>query len=123
MFGFNKKTLLKKTFQNITHPDDLKKDLAFVKDMLDGKRETYQMEKRYITKNKNIVWAQLSVSLVRNDDGTPRHFISHIEDITHQKQQAKELQEKITELEKMNDMMIGREEKMIEMKALLKKQQ
>jgi len=85
MFGYTEKELLEKTFQEITHPDDLEKDLDYVRQMLEGTIRTYQMDKRYFHKSGNIVWALLSVSLVRDHEGKPIHFISQIQDITERK--------------------------------------
>ncbi|GIX22558.1 MAG: hypothetical protein KatS3mg121_1341 [Gammaproteobacteria bacterium] len=59
--------------------------------MLEGKRNTYQMEKRYFHKDGHVVWVLLSVSLARNEDGSPRYFISQIHDITEQKRLVEEL--------------------------------
>ncbi len=70
------------TFQDITHADDLEADLGYVRRMLDGDIDTYQMEKRYLHKRGHIVWVLLSVSLVRSSDGSPLYFISQIQDIT-----------------------------------------
>src|SRR5947207_11801318 len=64
--GYSEPELLKRTFQDITHPDDVKVGLANQRKMLAGETKTYQAEKRYLHKNGSIVWAQLSVSLVRN---------------------------------------------------------
>lgn len=83
--GYSEEELLITNFQEITHPDDLDKDLALLYETLEGKRETYKLEKRYIHKNKNIIWIQLSVSLVRDANGEPAYFISQIEDITRNK--------------------------------------
>jgi PAS domain S-box-containing protein len=63
------------TFQDLTHPDDLKSDLDMVRELLTGRRATYSTEKRYIRRNASIVWANLTVSLVRDADGQPKHFI------------------------------------------------
>jgi two-component system, cell cycle sensor histidine kinase and response regulator CckA len=73
------------TFQDITHADDLEADLEYVRQMLAGEIETYQMEKRYLHKLGHIVWVLLSVSLVRSSDGSPLYFISQIQDITERK--------------------------------------
>lgn len=99
--GYPPEELKQKTFQDITHPDDLDKDLGFVQEMLDGTRHTYQMEKRYFHKKGHVIWAILSVSLVRDDKGIPLYFISQIQDITQVKEandnieQLKNTQEKI----------------------------
>jgi PAS domain S-box-containing protein len=73
------------TFQDITHSDDLEADLEYVRRMIAGEIETYQMEKRYLHKLGHIVWVLLSVSLVRSGDGSPLYFISQIQDITERK--------------------------------------
>ncbi|GAB6060638.1 PAS domain S-box protein [Desulfonatronum parangueonense] len=84
-FGYTEDELMRKTFQDLTHPEDLDSDLEFVQRMLAGEIETYQMEKRYFHKNGSIVWGLLAVSLVWDDQGEPLHFISQIEDITDRK--------------------------------------
>ena len=85
MFGYSKTELLELTFQDLTHPDDIKSDLDNVQAMLSGQIKTYQMEKRYIHKKGHIVWVLLAVSAVRNEDGSVKLFISQILDITEQK--------------------------------------
>lgn len=91
--GYSKKELLKKTFQDITHPEDLNKDLSLVKKVLKGKIKTYQMEKRYIKKDKEIVWVLLSVSLVKDIKGNPLYFVSQIENINDRKKAEEKVNE------------------------------
>lgn len=79
--GYPRAELLTKTFQDITHLDDLNADLGQVRRMLAGELQTYSMEKRYIRKEGRIVWINLTVSLVRAPDGAPDYFISVIEDV------------------------------------------
>ena len=83
--GYDEAVLLKKTFQDITHPDDLSADLGHVQDLIAGRGHHYQMEKRYYHRDGHVVWVRLTVSLVRKATGEPRHFISQIENITEQK--------------------------------------
>ena len=82
LVGYSEGELLKMTFQDITHPDDLEVDLAYVQQMLSGELETYQMEKRYFHKQGQIIHVLLSVSLVRDEERQPLYFISQIQDIT-----------------------------------------
>lgn len=89
--GYTNDELLNMTFQDITHPEDLDNDLKYVQELLDGKIEHYQMEKRYFHKKGHIVWVLLSVSLVRSENGEPLHFISHIQDITEEKNTTEQL--------------------------------
>lgn len=84
--GYSKAELYASTFQAITHPDDLDANLRYMQQVLSGALRTYQMEKRYFHKNGSIIWIVLNVSLVRNVDGTPKHFISQIQDISERKQ-------------------------------------
>ncbi|MFO1423838.1 MAG: PAS domain S-box protein [Candidatus Competibacteraceae bacterium] len=87
--GYSCEELIERTFQSITYPDDLDADLDHVRQLLAGEHQTYAMDKRYIRKDGSPVWVRLSVSLVREADGKPRHFISLVEDIST----AKQLQE------------------------------
>ena len=89
--GYSKEALLQKTFQDITHPDDLDADQEFVRQILAKEIITYSMEKRYIRKDGSSVWINLTVSMVRNVSGDPAYFISVIEDIAQRKQAEEEL--------------------------------
>jgi PAS domain S-box-containing protein len=91
--GYSHEELRARTFQDITHPDDLEADLTAVRQVLAGEIATYAMEKRYIRKDGGIVWINLTVSLVRQPSGEPDHFISIVEDITLRKQAEEALRE------------------------------
>ncbi len=93
MVGYSEKELLIKTFQDLTHPDDLDADLNQVQSLLDDKITGYEMEKRYFHKDGHIVWVLLNVSLVRDADRNPVHFVSQILDITQRKQTEDELKQ------------------------------
>ncbi len=83
--GYSADELLACTFPDITHPDDLQADLDQVALLLRGEISTYDIEKRYIRKDRSQVWIQLTVSLVRHADGTPDHFVSVVADIQARK--------------------------------------
>ncbi|HVJ64947.1 MAG TPA: PAS domain S-box protein [Bdellovibrionota bacterium] len=85
MLGYSEEEFHEMTFQAITHPEDLDRDLEHVNQMICGKRASYQMEKRYFHKSGRIVWATLSVSLIREQNGNPEFFISQLQDITELK--------------------------------------
>lgn len=89
--GYGKEELLKLTFQDITHPDDLSSDMAYVEKMLRGEIKTYSLEKRYIRKDKSHVWINLTVSLVKDSSGLPLYFISVVEDIHQRKKMESQL--------------------------------
>jgi two-component system, cell cycle sensor histidine kinase and response regulator CckA len=102
--GYPADILVTKTFQEITHPDDLDVDLEYVGQVISGAIPSYQMEKRYFHAGGDTVWVLLSVSLVRAGDGTPLHFVSQIEDITQRKHAEAErdrLQEQLHHAQKL----------------------
>lgn len=89
--GYSQEELLQIDFQKITYPDDLETDLQHVKQLLAGEITTYQMEKRYIKKNGDIVWILLSASLLRDANNNPLYFISQIQNIDARKRAEQEL--------------------------------
>ncbi|MBA2239354.1 MAG: EAL domain-containing protein [Lysobacter sp.] len=93
ILGYSESELLARTFQAITYPEDLARDLDHLHAMVAGDTDAYRMEKRYIHKCGHIVHVLLSVSVVRDDARRPRYFISHVQDINERKQaEAKSLQ-------------------------------
>lgn len=80
--GFEKEELEQMRFHDITHPDDLDSDLDNIKRLLNGKANSFQMEKRYFRKDQQVVWIQLTVSVLRDSTFSPLYFIAQIEDIS-----------------------------------------
>jgi PAS domain S-box-containing protein len=78
--------LQKQTYQDITYPEDVPRQEEHTGRLLRGEIETYIMEKRYVRRDGSLVWANLTVSLVRGADGTPKYFMGVVEDITDRKQ-------------------------------------
>ena len=97
--GYPREELLEKTFQEITHPDDLDADLVQAGQLLVGDIQNYSMEKRYYRKDGSIVWINLTGSLVRDARGEPSYFISVLEDISERKR-AEEAAREIREAER-----------------------
>jgi PAS domain S-box-containing protein len=88
--GYSEDELRARTFQEITHPDDLEEDLELTRKMLAGELQTYTLEKRYIRKDGSGVWVNLTVSLVRDASGEPGYFIAVVEDISERKKAEEE---------------------------------
>lgn len=86
MVGYSLDELRSMTFMDITHPDDLETDLRQFEAVLAGKHDGFQMEKRYIRKDGETVWARLSVSVVRSPSGEVLYDLAVIENITPHKQ-------------------------------------
>jgi len=102
LVGYSEEALLKIDFQTITHPEDLDTDMDHVQALLDGKKNSYWMKKRYFHSDGHIVWVLLAVSIVRHRDGTPRYFLSQIEDITARVLAETALLEQRDELAQLN---------------------
>lgn len=100
--GYPLDELIQLTFQSITHPDDLEADLDNVHQILAKEIETYTMEKRYIRKDGELVWVQLTVSMVWNPDGSPRYFIAQVQDISQAKATTQSLIEANEKLDRSN---------------------
>jgi diguanylate cyclase (GGDEF)-like protein/PAS domain S-box-containing protein len=82
LLGYPLETLAQMSFTDITHPEDLTKDLFMVSELVRGKKRRFVMEKRYVRRDGEIIHVTLHVSLVRNDRGRPLYFIGQIVDIT-----------------------------------------
>ncbi|HND62888.1 MAG TPA: PAS domain S-box protein, partial [Opitutaceae bacterium] len=91
--GYTQQELLATTFQAITHPDDLAEDVTMVRSLLEGRLPAYEREKRYVHKEGYPVWINLNVSLQRDAEGKPLHFISQVQDITARRQAEDSLAE------------------------------
>ncbi|HSI86034.1 MAG: PAS domain S-box protein [Candidatus Methylacidiphilales bacterium] len=89
--GYTLEDLGEKTFREITHPDDAKENEEYVIRVLANEIQAFQMEKRYIHKNGHFIWTLLSVSLIRDADGKPVHFIAQVQDIHERKQATEQL--------------------------------
>jgi len=94
LIGYTEAELLNNHFQSITHPDDVAADVDGLLRLLAGAIHYYELEKRFIHKRGHIVWALLSVSLVKDARGQPLYTVSQTQDITQRKQAEAALREK-----------------------------
>jgi len=93
MLGYSREELRGMHFRDFTHADDLDADLQLFEEVVAGKRESYQIEIRYLRKDKSSGWVRLNVSLVRGPDGSPEFVIGMTEEITEQKRAEQRLRE------------------------------
>lgn len=91
MLGYTKGELSKMKFSEFTHPEDIDKVLNQFTDLKDGKISGFSMEKRHIHKNRNVIWANLIVTALNDNNGVPQEIIAMIEDITEQKKSQDEI--------------------------------
>jgi PAS domain S-box-containing protein len=105
IIGYSREELSSGTFAEITHPDDIQANLAMVRRVLNGEIQTFSIEKRYIRKDSSVVWVILTVSLMCDNSGAPRYFVSVIEDISERKEAEQELRRTKEQLQLVADNM------------------
>jgi PAS domain S-box-containing protein len=93
MLGYGEEELRSMAFTEITYPDDAKADMAFHEDLIAGKLDHFQTEKRYIRKDGRLVWVRLTVSAIRDVGGEVQYDIGMVEDITERKRAEEALRE------------------------------
>ncbi|MEG3902481.1 PAS domain S-box protein [Microcoleus sp. B4-C5] len=93
MLGYSDSELASMTFSELTHPEDLHADVEEVKQLICGKISRFQREKRLIKKNGELMWANLTVTLIRDREGIPLYSMGAIEDISYRKRAEMEFQQ------------------------------
>jgi PAS domain S-box-containing protein len=91
--GYSERELLSLRFTDITHPEDAEADVQQARRLLTGESDRYELDKRYIRKDGQIVWVRLSSCLIRDSAGRPLHFLPMVQDITERLQVEKALRE------------------------------
>src|SRR5256886_3290720 len=99
MLDYSEEELRGLTPLDITHPDDLATSKELAKAMLDDGTAHNTVEKRYIRKNREVVWATRTGGVIRDDAGNPRQFLIMVEDITERKRAEEALHDSKRELE------------------------
>ncbi len=97
-FRRDAETLLACSWKELTHPDDLEIDRALARELELGRLDTYRIRKRFLRPDGSLRWGDLSVSCIRNADGSVRVVLAQITDITEQirtQEQLKEEQERL----------------------------
>jgi chemotaxis family two-component system sensor kinase Cph1 len=102
MLGYSKEELLSMKYQEYTHPDDLNMEIEMKILLNSGEIDSFEMEKRYIHKNGNVVWGKLYLSSVKDQTGTPVNIMSMVEDITKRKKLEIKEENLINKLESSN---------------------
>jgi len=93
LVGYSEKELQALTFRDITYPEDLAADLGEFNRLVAGEIDHFRLDKRYIRKDGQVVWARLSVGLIKEASGAPLHFLAMVEDITARKQAEEALRQ------------------------------
>ncbi|WP_052055479.1 PAS domain S-box protein [Myxosarcina sp. GI1] len=93
IIGYTQAELTQTTFQKLTHPEDLPRDLEYTRQLLSGERVSVMVEKRYLHKQGYPVWLNISTSIMRNEQNEPLYFVSLFQNITEARQTLQALEE------------------------------
>jgi PAS domain S-box-containing protein len=86
LLGYTAEEIRAATFLDFMHPDDIAAELALFRELVSGQRNYYEIEERFRHKDGHVVWAHMTVSLVRDAQGRPQFAIGMGEDITARKE-------------------------------------
>ncbi len=91
MLKYSREKLYMKSFKDLFHPDDVDESLNLFQELIAGKRESYSRETRYIRQDGQILWSQVTVSILRGPRGEPQFAIVMTQDITQRKEDEAEI--------------------------------
>lgn len=98
LLGLEAGDVQRMTLQDFTHPDEIEADLAFLRGILVEDEDHFSSEQRYFTRDKRVVWAQLTVSRIKGADGRSGAILCQLQDITERKAGESRLLEANAEL-------------------------
>jgi PAS domain S-box-containing protein len=90
MVGYPEAQLVNMSFVDITHPDDVREDVELADRLFKREIPFYRIQKRYVKKNGEIIWINLTASIILGPDGEPLHGLAMVEDITEIKRAHEE---------------------------------
>ena len=91
MFGYTKAELRTMTLRDYTHPEDIERNEQLFHELMDGTRDTYEIEKRFCRKDGQQAWGHVAAALQRGPDGEPKYVISMVENITERKEAERQI--------------------------------
>jgi PAS domain S-box-containing protein len=93
MLGYSDEEFSRLAFTEFTHPDDRNLDWEQFSELVHGKRNFYEIQKRYIKKDASLLWALLTVSMIRDATNAPVYAVGMVQDITERKRAEDALRE------------------------------
>lgn len=102
ILGYSQEELNQVSFMDLTHPDDQAMEWELFQELISGNRNSYQIEKRDLRKDGQVVWVRLTNSLIRDEAGNPKFTIAMAEDITDRKRAEAALKQSQQDLQQLN---------------------
>lgn len=105
MLGYTRRELIGLAFVDITHPEDIEIDVEHTRQLFAGEIPNYKIEKRYIAKNKKVIWMSLTASVIRDKEGKPLYGLDIVENVTERKRAEQALADRLHEIETMMEVL------------------
>ncbi|MGH9834816.1 MAG: PAS domain S-box protein, partial [Blastocatellia bacterium] len=103
LLGYSKPELLEMTYKDVTHPEDLERNIVKVESFICGDTSEFAMEKRYVRKDGETVWALVTARMLRDAEGRPLHTVTAVQDITDRKRMEQALRQSESQLRLVTD--------------------
>ncbi|MCK0190019.1 PAS domain S-box protein [Arenibacter sp. F20364] len=103
IFGYSEAELQSLDLANIAHEEDLKLNRSLIEELFQGKHKYINLEHRFHHKNGSIIWANISMSAIHNDQGNIIHFVSQVQDVTERKKNELLLAHNADIIRRIND--------------------
>ena len=91
IYGRTREELIGMSAAEVTYPDDDPASQQLINELVNGQRDSYELDRRYIRRNGEVFWAHVTMSSVRGSDDTPLYLVGMVIDIDEQKHAAEEL--------------------------------
>ena len=82
ILGYSREELCKKTWPEVTYPDDLPADVAEFDRVVSGEADSYSLKKRFVRKDGTVIYAEIAAACMRDDGGLPRYFVALVQDVS-----------------------------------------
>ena len=93
MLGYDRAELVEMRFRDLTHPDDVAEDDAFIAGVAAGRGDSLERERRYLHKDGSVVWVHVRAEVIRDAAGVPLYAVSHLQNITDRKRSEDRLRD------------------------------
>jgi PAS domain S-box-containing protein len=101
--GYRAEELRGRSFAEITHPDDVDTDMSLARKLFAGEVPGYSIDKRYVRPDGEVVWVELTVSVIRDERGRPLKGIGLVQDITERRRALADAQIELARLARDRD--------------------
>jgi PAS domain S-box-containing protein len=104
ILGYTPSELTALNLTDITHPEDIAQETVYIKQVLQAEIDSYQYEKRYIRKNKEICWVRSTTTVIRSEHQEILYKLCMVEDITEQKRAEEEIHKALEKERELNEL-------------------